>query len=98
MIRSHHVDLLRAASSGEFRLSILSPPGRSPNPRVQRTRSSPSARHSPLTRHPLGRGIRLRFVSLAGNDKLLISPPFLSSRDERDPYTCRRIPRALEGH
>jgi hypothetical protein len=26
-----------------------------PNPRVQRTRSSPSARHSPLTRHPLGR-------------------------------------------
>jgi len=25
-----------------------------PNPRVQRTRSSPSARHSPLTRHPLG--------------------------------------------
>ena len=26
----------------------------SPNPRVQRTRSSPSARHSPLTRHPLG--------------------------------------------
>ena len=24
-----------------------------PNPRVQRTRSSPSARHSPLTRHPL---------------------------------------------
>ena len=27
---------------------------RPPNPRVQRTRSSPSARHSPLTRHPLG--------------------------------------------
>jgi hypothetical protein len=27
----------------------------SPNPRVQRTRSSPSARGSPLTRHPLGR-------------------------------------------
>ena len=27
-----------------------------PNPRVQRTRSSPSARSSPLTRHPLGRG------------------------------------------
>ena len=25
-----------------------------PNPRVQRTRSSPSARSSPLTRHPLG--------------------------------------------
>jgi hypothetical protein len=25
-----------------------------PNLRVQRTRSSPSARHSPLTRHPLG--------------------------------------------
>ena len=28
-----------------------------PNPRVQRTRSSPSARHEPLTRHPLGRRI-----------------------------------------
>ena len=28
--------------------------GQQPNPRVQRTRSSPSARHSPLTRHPLG--------------------------------------------
>jgi hypothetical protein len=27
-----------------------------PNMRVQRTRSSPSAPHSPLTRHPLGRG------------------------------------------
>ena len=27
-----------------------------PNTRVQRTRSSPSARHSPLTRHPLGGG------------------------------------------
>ena len=27
---------------------------RPPNPRVQRTRSSPSARHAPLTRHPLG--------------------------------------------
>ncbi len=27
---------------------------RPPNPRVQRTRSSPSARRSPLTRHPLG--------------------------------------------
>ena len=26
-----------------------------PNTRVQRTRSSPSAPHSPLTRHPLGR-------------------------------------------
>ena len=26
-----------------------------PSPRVQRTRSSPSARYSPLTRHPLGR-------------------------------------------
>ena len=25
-----------------------------PNPRMQRTRSSPSARHEPLTRHPLG--------------------------------------------
>jgi hypothetical protein len=25
-----------------------------PNTRVQRTRSSPSAPHSPLTRHPLG--------------------------------------------
>ena len=25
-----------------------------PNPRVQRTRSSPSALHAPLTRHPLG--------------------------------------------
>jgi hypothetical protein len=29
--------------------------GVSPNTRVQRTRSSPSAPHSPLTRHPLGR-------------------------------------------
>jgi hypothetical protein len=28
--------------------------GEPPNPRVQRTRSSPSARHEPLTRHPLG--------------------------------------------
>ena len=28
-----------------------------PNTRVQRTRSSPSAPHSPLTRYPLGRGI-----------------------------------------
>jgi hypothetical protein len=28
---------------------------RAPNTRVQRTRSSPSARHEPLTRHPLGR-------------------------------------------
>ena len=27
---------------------------RSPNMRVQRTRSSPSAPHSPLTRYPLG--------------------------------------------
>lgn len=27
-----------------------------PNTRVQRTRSSPSAPHSPLTRHPLGAG------------------------------------------
>ena len=26
-----------------------------PNTRVQRTRSSPSAHRSPLTRHPLGR-------------------------------------------
>ena len=26
-----------------------------PNTRVQRTRSSPSAPHSPLTRYPLGR-------------------------------------------
>ena len=31
-------------------MSVASPP----NPRVQRTRSSPSARHSPLTRHPVG--------------------------------------------
>jgi hypothetical protein len=31
--------------------ALLAPP---PNPRVQRTRSSPSARHEPLTRHPLG--------------------------------------------
>ena len=29
-----------------------------PNTRVQRTRSSPSAPHSPLTRHPLGRARR----------------------------------------
>ena len=29
-----------------------------PNPRVQRTRSSPSALHAPLTRHPLGGGYR----------------------------------------
>ena len=33
-----------------------------PNPRVQRTRFSPSARHSPLTRRPLGR--RLESVVL----------------------------------
>ncbi len=32
--------------------------GRRPNTRVQRTRSSPSAPHSPLTRHPLGRVIK----------------------------------------
>jgi Carboxypeptidase regulatory-like domain len=30
-----------------------------PNTRVQRTRSSPSAPHSPLTRHPLGGWVRL---------------------------------------
>jgi len=37
-----------------------------PNPRVQRTRSSPSARSSPLTRHPLGRtnGLGRRLVQL----------------------------------
>ncbi len=29
--------------------------GAAPNKRVQRTRSSPSALRSPLTRHPLGR-------------------------------------------
>jgi hypothetical protein len=33
--------------------------GRRPNMRVQRTRSSPSALRSPLTRHPLGSGIWL---------------------------------------
>ena len=43
-----------------------------PNPRVQRTRSSPSARHEPLTRCPLGgeshvaAGLLLCAVTLAG--------------------------------
>ena len=40
-----------------------------PNPRVQRTRSSPSARHSPLTRSPLGArngdGVDMNRLSLA---------------------------------
>jgi hypothetical protein len=37
-------------------------PGTPPNPRVQRTRSSPSARHSPLTRHPLGGSLAAVFL------------------------------------
>ena len=36
----------------------------SPNMRVQRTRSSPSALRSPLTRHPLGRGILLWAIAM----------------------------------
>jgi hypothetical protein len=35
---------------------VTSPPGPRPNTRVERTRSSPSALRSPLTRCPLGRG------------------------------------------
>ena len=36
-----------------------------PNPRVQRTRSSPSARSSPLTRHPLGGRMYLMALPIA---------------------------------
>ena len=39
---------------------------RSPNTRVQRTRSSPSAPHSPLTRRPLGRLILLAAAITSG--------------------------------
>lgn len=42
--------------------------GPAPNTRVQRTRSSPSALHAPLTRHPLGRAKargRQEFMTLA---------------------------------
>jgi uncharacterized protein (TIGR02246 family) len=49
----------RVAPAGELR----SVP---PNPRVQRTRSSPSARHSPLTRCPSGVGSRREFVQRQG--------------------------------
>ena len=40
--------------------SRMSLEARRPNPRVQRTRSSPSALHEPLTRYPLGRARRRR--------------------------------------
>jgi hypothetical protein len=46
---SHHQ---AAGSSGCERMRISK--GLLPNMRVQRTRSSPSALRSPLTRHPLG--------------------------------------------
>jgi len=54
VIRSHHAELLKAARLDELSLRILAPSGRSPNPRVQRTRPYASLRGSPLTRHPLG--------------------------------------------
>src|SRR5947208_3309951 len=38
-----------------MRRSLFCSAARLPNPRVQRTRSSASPPHSPLTRHPLGR-------------------------------------------
>lgn len=45
---------------------VISVSGQPPNPRVQRTRSSSSARHSPLTRHPLGVGSRMEMVQRQG--------------------------------
>ncbi len=45
--------LVPAASDHLFVAALRAPPP--PNPRVQRTRSSPSALRSPLTRRPLGR-------------------------------------------
>ncbi len=47
------------ARFGERRRSLERAAVRQPNRRVQRTRSSPSAHRSPLTRYPLGsRGAR----------------------------------------
>ena len=76
---------------------------RLPNPRVQRTRSSPSARHSPLTRHPLGvslntdrRGAAFRFLFV------LVNVVFISSVSARPCEACSCLPRppvleAVEG-
>ena len=69
---------------------------RGPNPRVQRTRSSPSARHEPLTRCPLGSAIRVLLAATA----ILVSSPQVSAKRHPSyvpPPYLERVARAALG-
>jgi len=68
---------LRARHPGERR-GLEQRGVRQPNRRVQRTRSSPSALRSPLTRYPLGRGRTCLLLVACG---LVLAPGLAHSQD-----------------
>ena len=65
---------------------------RPPNMRVQRTRSSASTPHSPLTRHPLGRTMRIVVAIIAG-----LSMPSLATEPAPPPPTMENLAGAWIG-
>jgi len=62
--------------------------GALPNMRVQRTRSSPSAPHSPLTRYPLGSAWRQAAI-VAGIHLAVVAAACASSAGARKAEACR---------